>query len=213
FADGSTWDQAQIEGGVVSLGGTGADTLFGWSGSDVMYGGEGNDTLDGGTGTNQLYGGAGDDVLKVAATARNNLFVGGTGNDTLHGSYYGDTYLFNSGDGHDTIVETSTYSGAVDVLQFGSDLSPEQLWFQRNGNNLDILVQGTEDRVTVSNWYSGSAYRVETLQAANGLALTESRVQNLVDAMAAFGAPAGGESSLTPDQRVQLDVVIAANWQ
>ncbi|PAU52032.1 calcium-binding protein, partial [Pseudomonas indica] len=50
-------------------------------------------------------------------------------------------------------------------------------------------------------------------KTADGKTLLESQVQSLVDAMAAFGVPAGGESNLSADQRAQLEVVIAANWQ
>ena len=120
------------------------------------------------------------------------------------------------GDGVDTItqmVNSATSTVYTHVLRFGSDLSPEQLWFQRNGNNLDILVEGSSDRVTVSNWYASSGSRIEQMQAADGRTLLDGQVQSLVDAMASFGVPAGGESNLTADQRAQLDVVIAANWQ
>ena len=195
------------------LGSALADQLKGSNLNNQLYGGAGDDLLDGGTGKNQLYGGTGNDVLKVHYNAANNLLAGGTGSDSLYGSHNSDTYVFNLGDGVDTIVETASNSGAVDTLRFGADLSPEQLWFQRNGNNLDILVEGSSDRVTVNNWYASSSSRIELMQSSSGLALTESRVQNLVDAMASFGAPAGGTSNLTPDQRAQLDVVIAANWQ
>ena len=213
FADGTAWTQKQVESAVVSQGTAADDKLIGWSGNDIMYGGAGNDTLDGGTGTNHLYGGEGDDTLMVNYNARDNVFEGGKGNDTLHGSYNSDTYVFNLGDGQDTIVETGSNSDAVDILRFGADLSPENLWFQRNGQDLDISILGSEDRMTVSNWYAGSGNRVEVFQTHAGLALTESRVQSLVDAMAAFGVPSGAEVNLTQTQRESLDVVIAANWQ
>ncbi|MBD9656529.1 hypothetical protein IB239_17045, partial [Pseudomonas sp. PDM12] len=147
------------------------------------------------------------------STSTGNVLEGGRGDDTLYGSYSADTYIFNLGDGHDTIVETGSYSNVTDVLRFGEGLAPESLWLKRGGNDLEILFMGSEDRVTISNWYAGSAHRVEAFQAATGVALTESRVQNLVDAMAAFGAPAGGEINLTQAQRDQLNVAIAANWQ
>ncbi|WP_347506741.1 calcium-binding protein [Pseudomonas anguilliseptica] len=208
FADGTvwTWEQMMLAG-VKQVGSDGAETIVGWAGNDIIEGGAGNDILDGGTGSNKLYGGAGNDTLKVHLSSKDNLLSGGTGDDTLVGSYYADTYVFNLGDGVDTITD----SGGNDQLLLG--LSPDQLWFQRNGNNLDVLVEGTSDRVTVSNWYSNGASRIESLQSSGGLALTAARVQTLVDAMASFGVPAGGESNLTADQRAQLDVVIAANWQ
>ncbi|MCZ4321518.1 calcium-binding protein [Pseudomonas anguilliseptica] len=214
FADGTSWTWSQMMAdGIKQVGSDVAETIIGWSGNDIIYGGAGNDTLDGGTGSNTLYGGAGNDTLKVSSTSGGNLLSGGAGDDTLIGGNYADTYLFNLGDGVDTIVETGTSSSAVDMLRFGSDITPEQLWFQRAGHNLDVFVEGSADRVTITNWYSASTARIEQMQIANGLTLVDSRVQNLVDAMAAFGAPAGGESNLTADQRAQLDVVIAANWQ
>jgi hypothetical protein len=43
--------------------------------------------------------------------------------------------------------------------------------------------------------------------------LYANQVDNLVSAMAAFGAPAGGEINLSQVQHDQLNAVIAANWQ
>ena len=210
FADGTvwTWEQMMLAG-VKQVGSDAAETILGWAGNDIIEGGAGNDILDGGTGSNTLFGGAGNDTLKVSTTSSNNVLSGGTGDDTLIGSYYTDTYLFNAGGGQDVITD----NGGNDLLLFGENLSPDQLWFQRNGNNLDVLVEGTSDRITVSNWYSNGASRIESLQSSGGLALTAARVQTLVDAMASFGVPPGGEANLTADQRAQLDVVIAANWQ
>ena len=54
---------------------------------------------------------------------------------------------------------------------------------------------------------------IDQIKMDDGRTLLDSQVQNLVDAMAAFGVPAGAESNLTASQREQLNVVIAANWQ
>ncbi|MBB4819807.1 Ca2+-binding RTX toxin-like protein [Pseudomonas alcaligenes] len=213
FADGSSWDVNQIQGQIVVLGTAQGDTLNGWAGDESLYGGDGNDLLDGGAGTNQLFGGAGDDTLKVASTAKGNLLAGGTGSDTLYGSYYSDTYLFNAGDGHDTLIETSTYSGVTDVLRFGGDIDANELWFRQVGTDLEISTDNPADKVSIKGWYSSNAARVERVESADGKVLLDSQVQNLVDAMAAFAPPAGGSSNLTPEQKAQLEVVIAANWQ
>ncbi|WP_137975166.1 calcium-binding protein [Pseudomonas sp. F(2018)] len=215
FADGTSVTWAQLfANGWLQQGGSGNDTLLGHNGIDDLRGGAGNDTLDGGNGSNRLYGEAGDDVLRTDVNYSDaNLLAGGTGNDTLYGSYKNDTYLFNLGDGVDTIVETSSVAGAVDTLRFGSDIDAEELWLSRSGNDLKLQVVGTDDSVSIKNWYSSTSYQVEQLQVADGRALTASQVQNLVNAMASFGVPAGGEGNLTADQRQQLDVVIAANWQ
>jgi Ca2+-binding RTX toxin-like protein len=212
FADGTVWSYAHIK--AMTLFGTDHDdVLTDWDNLGELHGGAGNDTLDGGSGSNRLYGDAGDDVLKDSTSASNNLFVGGTGNDSLYGSYNSDTYVFNLGDGVDSIVETGSYTGAVDVLDFGEGIEAESIWLSRSGNDLKLQVLGTDDSVSIKNWYSSSSAQVEEIHVADGLALSASQVQNLVNAMASFGVPAGGEGNLTVGQRQQLDVVIAANWQ
>ncbi|MEE1896686.1 calcium-binding protein, partial [Pseudomonas otitidis] len=80
------------------------------------------------------------------------------------------------------------------------------------GNNLELSVLGSDDKVTISNWYASASNHVETIKTADGKTLLDSQVQNLVNAMAAFAPPTAGSSNLTPEQRAQLEVVIAANW-
>ncbi|PAU66701.1 calcium-binding protein, partial [Pseudomonas sp. PIC25] len=171
----------------------GNDQLFGWYGNDVLNGGEGDDWL---------YGEQDDDILD-----------GGSGNDYLDGGTGSDTYLFGNGSGVDTINNYDTAAASVDTLQFGDGVSVEQLWFRRNGSNLDVSIIGSSDKVSISSWYSSSNYHLDQFKMADGKTLLESQVQSLVDAMASFGVPAGGESNLSADQRAQLEVVIAANWQ
>ncbi|TBU81888.1 calcium-binding protein, partial [Phytopseudomonas dryadis] len=210
-------------------GGLGNDTLYGQAGDDVLDGGEGNDrlygengddSLIGGLGNDTLYGGNGSDVLQggggndtLYGEAGDDILDGGVGNDYLSGGAGSDTYLFGVGSGQDTLDNYDVSSSSLDTLLFHGDVSAEQLWFRKTGSSLEVSVIGTQDKVTVSNWYSGASYQLDQFQTSDGKVLLDSQVQNLVDAMAAFGAPAGGESNLTPDQRVQLDVVIAANWQ
>ncbi len=185
------------------------NALTGSSGNDRIFGGAGNDILQGGKGVNQLYGGDGDDTLSNDVWySDNNLYVGGKGNDVLNGTVYRDTYFFELGDGHDVINEV----GGEDVLRFGADINSTDLWLQRTGNNLELSVLGSEDKVTISNWYASASNHVETIKTADGKTLLDSQVQNLVNAMAAFAPPTAGNANLTPEQRAQLEVVIAANW-
>jgi hypothetical protein len=186
------------------------NALTGSGGNDRIFGGAGNDTLQGGSGLNQLYGGDGDDTLSNDIWySDNNLYVGGKGNDVLNGTNKRDTYFFELGDGHDVINEL----GGEDVLRFGADINSTDLWLQRTGNNLELSVLGSDDKVTISNWYASTSNHVETIKTADGKTLLDSQVQNLVNAMAAFAPPTAGNSNLTPEQRAQLEVVIAANWQ
>ncbi|QEO78810.1 calcium-binding protein [Pseudomonas brassicacearum] len=214
FADGTFWTWADIVAtGLNQVGTAAAETLTGWSGNDIIHGGDGNDTLSGGAGANQLYGDAGDDTIMVATASKGNTLVGGTGNDTLTGGNFADTYVLDRGDGKDVITDYDGGYVATDTLVFGADVSPQDLWFRRSGANLEISVIGATDNVTISNWYQSSAYHIESFKTADGKGLLDSQVQNLVDTMASFGVPAGAETSLTADQRTQLDTVLAANWK
>ncbi|SFT30851.1 calcium-binding protein, partial [Pseudomonas sp. NFACC48-1] len=214
FADGTFWISKDIAAaGLSQVGTEGTETLVGWSGNDIIHGRGGNDTLLGGAGANQLYGDAGDDTITVAAASKGNTLVGGTGNDTLTGGNYADSYVFNRGDGKDVVTDYDGGYVATDALEFGADISPQDLWFRRSGSDLEISVVGATEKLTVSNWYQSSAYHIEAFKTADGKGLLDSQVQNLVDKMSSFGVPAGAETSLSTDQRTQLDAVLAANWK
>ncbi len=212
FSDGVTWDQAAIKARVITVGDANANSISGYNdGSNRIYGLDGNDNLSGGLQADLLDGGAGNDTLNGGAG--NDTLDGGIGNDVLNGSTGSDTYQFAAGAGVDRISDYDTIVGNTDKLSLGSDVAPDQLWFRRTGSDLEVSIIGTTDKVSISNWYSGSAYHVEQFKTSDGKTLLDSQVQNLVDTMASFGVPAGGEGNLTTSQRDQLNVVIASNWQ
>ncbi|WP_053144697.1 calcium-binding protein [Pseudomonas sp. P97.38] len=214
FADGTSWALADIAAkGLRQVGTAGADSLSGSNGNDNIYGGAGNDVLDGGAGTNRLFGEAGNDVIQVSSNSRDNTLSGGAGDDTLTGGYFADTYLFNRGDGQDTVNEYDPGYGMSDTLALGTDLSPQDLWFRRSGSDLEISVVGGDEKLTVSNWYQGGVYHIEAMKLSDGKTLLDSQVQSLVDTMASFGVAPGAETTITTDQRAQLDSVLAANWK
>ncbi|AMO75988.1 calcium-binding protein [Pseudomonas citronellolis] len=122
-----------------------------------------------------------------------------------------DTYRFAAGDGLDTINNLSNTPADNDVLSI-EGITRESLWLSRQDDNLVIDVTGSADSITVQDWYANSAQKLDAIQAGSST-LYANQVDNLVNAMAAFGAPAGVEVSLSQAQRDQLNVVIAANWQ
>ncbi|HEU4459752.1 MAG TPA: calcium-binding protein [Methylibium sp.] len=157
-------------------------------------------TLTGNAAANTLTGGEGADI-----------YIGGAGNDTLTdtSTTSADVYRFGRGDAQDTVRD----SGGSDRLEFLSGIATDQIWLRRVGSDLEVSVIGTNDRMTVGNWYGSTANRIETLQTAGGLRLLDSRVQALVDAMAAFAPPAVGQTTLPPTYSTALSATIAANWQ
>jgi Ca2+-binding RTX toxin-like protein len=175
------------------------ETLIGSDFNDVMTGGTGNDTLFGGKGTDTLTGGAGNDIL-----------VGGLGNDLLSGGLGADIYQIARGEGTDTIVNAHT-DALVDTLQFGAAIDESQLWFTRNGNDLEIDIIGSTDGAKISGWYANAQNQL-SIKDASGHTLIAANVEALVAAMAAFSAPPIGQTTLDTALQAHLQPVIAASW-
>jgi len=158
---------------------------------------------------NHLFGNSQDNVLN--GLRGNDTMVGGGGADVLDGGAGNDTYVFDRNDGLDVIRDFQKKPN-VDILSFGPDISAEQIWFRQSGNDLEISIIGTQDSVSIQNWYLGSAYHVEQITLADGNVLPDTQVQALVDAMAAFAPPPEGQSTLPQDYQNVLLGLIDANW-
>jgi Ca2+-binding RTX toxin-like protein len=197
-------------GNDVLIGDSSSQTLAGGGGNDTIYGGGGNDLLTYGSGSGVclLYGESGDDTLSDGDD--NGTLDGGTGNDVLWGGLGNDTYIFGRGYYHDTIHELDFAVGSADVLSFGADIARDQLWFSHAGYDLLIQLIGTNDSVKIQNWYLGSDSHVEQIKTSDGHVLADTKVQNLVNAMAGMAVPS--TTTLTAQQHAQLDSVIAASW-
>jgi len=154
---------------VGSVGTTGADSLSAAAGNNSwLVGLDGNDAIAGNTGNDVLQGGVGNDSL-----------TGGGGNDT---------YVFGRGDGHDVIVNGAAgNTGPTGELDFTSDIASNQLWFKQAGNDLIVQVMGTQDQVTVSNWFGATTAQTQEIKAAGGLEI-DAGVASLVQAMATYSS-------------------------
>jgi Ca2+-binding RTX toxin-like protein len=105
-----------------------------------------------------LVGGAGDDVLAGGASA--DVIEGGPGNDVLRGGTGSDLYLYSAGSGHDVIAEAGQ-SGEIDVLQLGGTVSPAGTQVLRSGQDLVLRFDANGNRITIRNWYTDPAARIE----------------------------------------------------
>jgi Ca2+-binding RTX toxin-like protein len=92
-------------------------------------------------------------------------------------------------------------------------VNSSQLWFQRSGNDLWVRVIGTNDRLTVQNWYGGVANHLEQFRAGDGKALLSTQVDALVAAMAQFSPPPAGQTTLSAAQQAALASTLAASWK
>ncbi|WP_279615894.1 calcium-binding protein, partial [Phytopseudomonas flavescens] len=103
------------------------------------------------------------------------------------------------GDGGSIIIKDTLdgyFNRGVEQIVFADNVS----W-----NRLQIL-----DRLSAKKEIASST-KVSPLASSQGV--YDNQVNGLIDAMAAFGVPAGSEVSMTQSKREAPDVVIAANWQ
>ncbi len=189
-------------------GNVGDNELSGEAGNDWIRGRAGNDYLWGGAGQDSLFGEAGDDILR-----------GGAGiNDTLSGGTGNDTYQYAAGDGNTTINNYDTDTNRHDVLQLLTDAAPsglvnvEDLWFSRDGNHLQITLVGSDDQVTVSNWYSNANYQLDQIEVGTSV-LLNNQVDQLVTAMASYNVPSGAGNMIPQEVQDQLQPILAVAWQ
>ncbi len=160
-------------------GGDGDDNLQGQDGNDTIYGQAGNDTLFGYGGNDVLYGGLGNDTIYgdvYYGVNGNDVLDGGPGNDTLEGNTGADVYLFGRGYGQETVNDYDT-SGSVDTLRFASDVMRSDVKVMKEGYNLVFSIDGTTDRISIQNWYSGANYRIEKIEFNDGTVFNLSDLQ------------------------------------
>ncbi|WKB50836.1 calcium-binding protein [Eleftheria terrae] len=158
-----------------------------------------DNTLWGNDGANLLKGGEGNDTYR-----------GRGGNDTLYdtSTTSNDVYIWGRQGGADNVTDV----GGTDRLSILAGVTADQVWLRKNGNHLELSVIGTTDTLTVTNWYLNPANRLESFVLADQKALSAANVQKLVDAMASFAPPAGGQTTLPPNYQSSLGATIAANW-
>ena len=119
-----------------------------------------------GTGYSEtLYGNDGDNIL-----------IGGGGNDSLLGGSGNDTYIWNFGDGNDRIIDNS----GDNTLRFGTGVEPQDVSFDRSGNDLVVRVTDAEGKaslITVDSWYYENAHRLARIEFADGTVRTTEEIE------------------------------------
>ena len=132
--------------------GTNSNDSLSLSTEGVLVGGAGNDTLNGSSEDDMLLGGLGDDSL--SGNGGNDILDGGKGDDYLSGGSGDDTYIFGKGYGIDTIYDNS----GLNVIKFIDNVNPKDLSLKKNSYNLEISINGTEDKLIIQNYFYRDDY-------------------------------------------------------
>lgn len=187
------------------IGTDGDDVITGTDNADIIYGMDGDDILNGGAGDDYLSGGLGDDTL--IGGDGNDTLDGGEGDDSMQGGYGNDTYIYEGG-GKDTIIDErwikiarqewyqsgfwifkkwksrwvyqdKLVDAGQDTIIFGDDVKAKDISITRNGNDLIISLLGTDNKLTVKNWYATSEQRVENFVFADGFVINSDQIMNM----------------------------------
>jgi len=179
------------------IGTSGNDNISGDDNVDIIYGLDGDDLLDGKNGDDFLIGGAGNDTLNGGDGS--DTLSGGSGDDNLNGGAGNDSYIYD-GDGADvvadqrwvTVAKQEWYVGGswlwkkweskwvysdvevdagVDTVVFNKNISQDDINFKRVGNDLVFELIGTNNKLTLTNWYTSTEERIEKFLLPSGLLL------------------------------------------
>ena len=188
------------------IGTSGNDTIVGTENADIIYGMDGDDILKGGAGDDYLSGGNGNDVLM--GEDGNDTLIGGSGDDELQGGYGNDTYIYE-GQGKDTIIDERwvkiarqewyqsgwwifkrwksrwVYQDQIvdagnDTVIFGDDVKEKDVQISRNGDDLVFRLKGSDDKLTIKNWYLSSERRVENFVFADGFVINYKQIMHSI---------------------------------
>jgi hypothetical protein len=91
-------------------------------------------------------------------------------------------------------------------------LNPIALWFGQNANNLLIGLVGTQDTVTVANWFASDDYMIDVIQA-DSMLLLKSQMEQVLQDMAALGTYSGETGTWTQEQQQELASLISVYWE
>lgn len=231
LSSGSEQDYVVIIGNnnVAELG-SGDDSSRVFGNQNTVYGDSGNDNIVLLGYSSFIYGGTGDDKFIANSISKFSKIEAGEGNDTIELGGYKN--LFSGGIGNDCFVITdavidctvSDASGGDSILF--KDINWQDIWFQRNGNDLIVQVDRrigitTEQSefesigsVTFSDYFAGErANIVVSIEGSTSqMILQDEALDSLVDMMSKHDITEGGGTDFMQQIDTSLRNNIAAAW-
>jgi hypothetical protein len=155
-------------------------------------------------------------ALVTNGNMADDTLTGGIGGSMLTGGGGFDTYKFGSSFGQSTVnnLAQDGVTAPRGEIDLGAGISNQKLWFEQKGNDLQIDLIGTQDRITVAGWFADPRAQVQSINLADGSKI-DSQISQLVTAMAAYAGNNPGFDPTTAAQQPndsQLQNAIAAAW-
>ncbi|MEO5355498.1 MAG: hypothetical protein H7835_20130, partial [Magnetococcus sp. XQGC-1] len=140
------------------------------------------------TAAGAFYASVGNDMIDLRNAVASSVFGPSGGRNTGN-----DTYLFGVGAGQDTIYDNDSTAGNSDLIKITGRLSSE-VTLSRSivgasvGNDLLITLNGTTDRLTVTNHFANNGSNIEKIQFDDGQVWSTGDLEKAVILPTAAGA-------------------------
>ncbi|MBN2837539.1 MAG: hypothetical protein JXM74_02155, partial [Fusobacteriaceae bacterium] len=155
-----------------------------------------NDNITGNENNNIIFTNEGNDTIKA-----------GLGNDFIYGGSGDDTYIFNYGDGTDTIIDESGNN------QITTNINPLDLIFRKNQEDLEIMVNGTSDKITLKNYENSE--NIEKIEVFDNQYISVGKIDELIQAMSVFSVQNEGISWETAlkEKKEEVSTLVSGYYQ
>ena len=110
-----------------------------------------------------IYG----DVLSnliITSGNTNTVINPGKGDDVIIDKGTNTTYKINLDDGYKTIIDCN----GNDTIEFGEGINKDNIKYSRNGLDLVIIHEGSDNTVHIINWFDKGNNRIETFKFSDG---------------------------------------------
>ncbi|MCJ2189220.1 calcium-binding protein, partial [Novosphingobium beihaiensis] len=114
-------------------------------------------------------GSEGDDAIDFGSAVNVAVALdGGLGDDILNGGVGDTTYRFGPGSGRDRITEAGNWIGSYDTLELGAGLTTDDIVVVRAGDDLEIRLKGSDDRLIITGQATASAPPIDKVVFGDG---------------------------------------------
>ena len=111
-------------------------------------------------------------------------------------------------------MESDTTKDTADRALFDAAVRPIDIVLTRSADSLRLALWGTQDTLTVQDWYRGTGFQVEIIEAGDGSRLASNRVDQLIQAMAGYSSATGLTWTDAVLQRpAEVEAILSAHWQ
>ncbi|TAN72687.1 MAG: hypothetical protein EPN14_10330 [Gallionella sp.] len=121
------------------------------------------------TGTAAINGTGNGLANEICGNSGDNVLDGGAGDDGLYDRDGGnDTYVFGRGSGQDYVDDCDAVSGNVDTVRMGDGILAQDVTVSGDACNMYLSINGTADTLTLGNWFTNGACKIEQVKFADG---------------------------------------------